>query len=171
MDGKTPVSLEGVDVLRAGEAGQGVSNGAAEEFADFLSGRSAYLSTSALSAAGRKVGDSITLSANGHAIRVRVAGILPSSSNTNAATMDIAAAQWRFGMLGRLQRLDIQLAPGIGIGGASGDPRGVCRLTPSWRIPPVKRRATTGFPPPIRVNLDMCGAYRAADRWLPRLFR
>ncbi|WP_426287900.1 FtsX-like permease family protein [Luteibacter sp. E-22] len=155
MDGKTPVSLEGVDVLRAGEAGQGVSNGAAEGFADFLSGRSAYLSTSALSAAGRKVGDSITLSANGHAIRVRIAGILPSSSNTNAATMDIAAAQWRFGMLGRLQRLDIQLAPGIGIAGAMRAIRAVLPADAIVADTTSEAARNDGLSAAYRVNLDM----------------
>lgn len=155
VDGKTPVSLEGVDVLRAGGMGQGVSNGATDGFANFLSGRSVYLSTAALSAAGRKAGDAITLSANGHAIQVRIAGSLPSSESRNVATMDIAAAQWRFGMLGRLQRMDIQLAPGVGVAGAMRAIRAV--LPPDAIVADIASEAARndGLSAAYRVNLDM----------------
>ncbi|MDQ0008032.1 putative ABC transport system permease protein [Luteibacter jiangsuensis] len=155
VDDKIQVSLEGVDVLRAGGMGQGASDGGAEGLADFLSGRSVYLSAAALSAAGRKVGDSMTLGANGHAIQVRIAGTLPSRANTNAVTMDIAAAQWRFGMLGRLQRLEIRLAPGIGTAGAMRMIRAV--LPPDAIVTDTASEAARndGLSAAYRVNLDM----------------
>lgn len=155
VDGKTPVSLEGVDVLRAGGMGQGASGGAADGLAGFLSGRSVYLSAAALSAAGHEVGDSMMLSANGHAIQVRITGTLPSSIDGNIATMDIAAVQWRFGMLGRLQRLDIRLAPGIGTAGAMRAIRAV--LPPDAIVTDTASEAARndGLSAAYRVNLDM----------------
>ncbi|WP_429197108.1 FtsX-like permease family protein [Luteibacter sp. W1I16] len=155
VDGKIPVSLEGIDVLRAGGMGQGVSGGAMEGFTDFLSGRSVYLSPAALAATGRKTGDTITLSANGHTSQARIAGSLPTAANTNVATMDIAAAQWRFGMLGRLQRLDIQLGPGVGAGGAIRAIRAV--LPPDTIVADTASEAARndGLSAAYRVNLDM----------------
>jgi putative ABC transport system permease protein len=66
-----------------------------------------------LAATGHKVGDSIGVKANGHSLKATVAGTLPPAAGTQLAIMDIAAVQWRFGTLGRLQRLDIHLAPGV----------------------------------------------------------
>nr|WP_240147913.1 FtsX-like permease family protein [Luteibacter yeojuensis] len=113
VDGKTPVVLEGVDVFRAGGLEEGGGGSGSRGFDAFLAGRSVYLSSAQLAAAGRKVGDSVRLEANGHAYQVAIAGALPSAVGTRMAVMDIAAAQWRFGSLGRLQRLDIHLAPGM----------------------------------------------------------
>lgn len=113
VDGKMPVTLEGVDILRAGGLGQGSGTNGLAGFESFLGGKSVYLSVAQLAAAGRKVGESISLKANGRTYQVSVAGTLPAAPGTRMAVMDIAAAQWRFGMLGRLQRLDIHLAPGV----------------------------------------------------------
>jgi putative ABC transport system permease protein len=113
IDGKIPVTLEGIDVFRAGSMGQGPSGNGLAGYQDFLAGRSIILSATSLAAAGRKVGETIRLDANGHAFQVKVAGTLPSAAGTQLAVMDIGAVQWRFGMLGRLQRLDVHLASGV----------------------------------------------------------
>jgi putative ABC transport system permease protein len=45
--------------------------------------------------------------------KLRVAGILPATALDNrAGVIDIAAAQWKLGHLGRLSRINIRLAPG-----------------------------------------------------------
>jgi putative ABC transport system permease protein len=155
VDGKTPVSLEGIDVLRTGSVGQGTGSGVAGRFDAFLSGESAWLSTSALSAAGRKVGDTITLSANGRAIPLRIAGSIPWATDAPVAIMDIAAAQWRFAMLGRLQRLDVHIAPGVDAAGAV---RAIRAVLPSDAIvvdAASDAARNDGLSAAYRVNLDM----------------
>lgn len=109
LDGKTQVALEGIDVFRAASVGQGTAMGGSSGFEGFLEGRSIYLSASALAVSGRKVGESTVVEANGHAFRADIAGTLPAAAGSRSAAMDIAAVQWRFGMLGRLQRMDIRV--------------------------------------------------------------
>ena len=105
------VTLLGLDALRAAAApalfappGEGAS--AFDEDA-------VYLSSAALAAVGRRAGDPLVLTANGRTQTLRSAGVLPAAGDTRRlAVMDIAAAQWRFGTLGRLQRIDLKLEPG-----------------------------------------------------------
>ncbi len=72
-----------------------------------------FLSATALALTGAHVGGEISIDAAGREARFRVAGLLPAASEGQAlAVIDIAEAQWRFGQLGRLQRIDVRLAAG-----------------------------------------------------------
>ncbi|NBB16789.1 FtsX-like permease family protein [Caulobacter sp. SLTY] len=62
---------------------------------------------------GRKPGDIFTLSAGGRTVPLTIAGPLPAvDAERRIAVLDIAAAQWRFDQIGRLQRIDLKLSPG-----------------------------------------------------------
>lgn len=113
--GKTSITLLGVDVLRAaavtpsligirpGRFGDGTGS-AFDETALFLSRR-------ALTEAHTHVGAQVPVIADGHAVQLRVAGTLPAVDDTaSIGVMDIAAAQWRFGRIGRIDRLDLLLS-------------------------------------------------------------
>lgn len=154
IDGKTAVSLEGVDLLRAAPPGQAAGMGDSGLFQGLLTGQSVYLSDQALEATRRRVGDTVKLAANGHELPVRIAGSVPSGGDPRAV-MDIAAAQWRFGVLGRLQRLDVHLAPGAD---AAATARAVRAVLPADAIvadasSDVARN--DGLSAAYRVNLDM----------------
>lgn len=70
-----------------------------------------FLSRAALTATRTRVGDRLPVTANGRTVSLRVAGTLPGAAAGQAlGTIDIAAAQWRFGRLGRIDRLDLKLA-------------------------------------------------------------
>jgi putative ABC transport system permease protein len=71
---------------------------------------SLFLSPSAL--AGRHVGDEASLIVDGKAQRFRIAGIAPGATDRGLGVIDIAAAQDRFDRLGRIDRIDLKLAPG-----------------------------------------------------------
>jgi putative ABC transport system permease protein len=114
--GTARITLLGLDVLRAAavtpslvaipRAAPGRDDRAGVFDADAL-----VLSHRALAEAGARVGAVITLTANGHAVPLRVAGVLAGADDGPAiAVMDIAAAQWRFGRLGRIDRIDLALA-------------------------------------------------------------
>jgi len=116
---KSQLTLLGVDILRAaaatpklvGNFGNGEAiGGQTSPFAeDAIS-----LSPAALGAVGGHVGETITLTASGRVAAFHIVGALPGASEAQRlAVIDIAAAQWRFGQLGRLHRVDLKLAPGI----------------------------------------------------------
>ncbi len=53
----------------------------------------------------------VVVVANGRSVPLRIAGTLPATDDAVAVgVMDIAAAQWRFGRLGRIDRIDLALS-------------------------------------------------------------
>jgi putative ABC transport system permease protein len=105
-------TLLGLDPIRAAivtptligssHSGPGQSDGLASD--------ALFLSRTALRASGAKIGDRISVSANGRAAMLRVVGTLSAVPDSQIlGVIDIAAAQNRFGRLGRLDRLDVKL--------------------------------------------------------------
>ncbi|WP_447797020.1 FtsX-like permease family protein [Sphingomonas sp. M6A6_1c] len=112
--GGTRLTLLGIDVIRAAAvtpsligirpAGPDTGNdGVFDEAALFLSRR-------ALAQAKARVGAIVQVTANGRTVPLRVAGTLPGADEAAVGAIDIAAAQWRFGRLGRIDRLDLALS-------------------------------------------------------------
>ncbi len=111
--GGADIELLGLDVLRAAHVTPSlIGMSGRDRPADTLFDEDAvFLSRSALAAAHARVGGTLLLSANGHEQIVRIAGTLPGVADGQAiAVMDIAAVQWRFGRLGRLDRIDLALS-------------------------------------------------------------
>jgi len=113
--GTKRLTLLGVDVVRAavvtpsliGARPQGADTGNDAVFDE----DTLFLSRAALTQVGAKIGSRVTVVANGRAVPLRVAGTLPATDAAVAVgVMDIAAAQWRFGRLGRIDRLDLALS-------------------------------------------------------------
>ncbi|MDH7975231.1 FtsX-like permease family protein [Sphingomonas sp. AR_OL41] len=112
--GRAHVTLLGLDILRAavvtptliGVRSQGRETGGAAVFDE----TDIFLSREALERSGAKPGAVVTIAANGRAVPLRIAGTLPGvGDGTAVAVMDIAAAQWKFDRLGRLDRLDVKV--------------------------------------------------------------
>ena len=88
---------------------QSMGSAATERLAT-LSEDTLFLSTSAQTALGTKADDPLRLQAGTHILNLRVAGDLPGvAENQRIAVMDIAVVQDRFGLLGRLTRIDLRL--------------------------------------------------------------
>lgn len=114
--GKARITLLGLDIMRAavvtpaliGMAPRGLEGGRAESAFD---DNALFLSARALAEAGVRVGDQVVVNANGYAVPLRVAGTLPGADEAaSLGVMDIAAVQWRFGRLGRIDRIDLALS-------------------------------------------------------------
>jgi putative ABC transport system permease protein len=112
--GKTRLTLLGVDVIRAaavtpsliGIRPRGPDSGNDAAFDE----TALFLSRAALAQLGARVGSELLVVANGRTVRLRVAGTLPATDEALAiGVIDIAAAQWRFARLGRLDRIDLVL--------------------------------------------------------------
>ena len=113
--GAARMTLLGLDILRAVGVtptliGVRARSSGADGTAVFDEG-SVFLSRAALERSGAKLGALVTIAANGRAVPLRIAGTLPGVADDSAvAVMDIAAAQWRFDRIGRLDRIDVKVA-------------------------------------------------------------
>lgn len=113
--GRGRFTLLGIDVIRAAAVTPGLvgsaPSGPDARGDDVFAGDRLFLSRAALVATGARVGDRLSVSAGGRRARLVVAGTLPAVPEGQAlGTLDIGAAQWRFGRLGRLDRIDLRLA-------------------------------------------------------------
>jgi len=81
---------------------------------DALAADAIFLSPAAQQWLGVHAGDNVTLRSGTSNVHLRVAGgIVAARPGQRIAVMDIAAAQWRFGRVGKLSRVDVQLERGV----------------------------------------------------------
>ncbi|MCM0033128.1 FtsX-like permease family protein [Sandarakinorhabdus limnophila] len=96
-----------VGLSRAGQSGVGSRPA--------WQGDAVWLSPALQRATGLQPGDAFTFTAAGRQARFTVMGRLAAAGDdAQIAVIDISEAQWRFGQMGRLHRLDLKLADGAG---------------------------------------------------------
>lgn len=116
--------------------------------------RAVFLSPAALQ--GRAVGQEIELSAGGRSAVFKVAGALPGvGDERKVAVLDIAAAQWKLGALGRLQRLDLKLARGADVARVAERLRAVLPNDAQLLTQASEARRSDSLSRAYRVNLDV----------------
>jgi len=115
-----------------------------------------YLSSVAAQELQLHRGDPLPVTVGSSAKTLRVLGILPESAYSQPlGLMDIASAQWTFNALGRLNRIDLRLAPGTDVDALRRDlekslPPGVLAIAPQ-----VERDRAVSVTRAYRVNLNM----------------
>jgi putative ABC transport system permease protein len=115
-----------------------------------------YLSSSAAQALKLKRGDQLRVTVGSTPKVLRVIGVLAQGTFPQAlGLMDIASAQWTFDAVGRLNRIDLRLAPGTDVDAmrrALGKslPPGVFAIAPQ-----VERDRAVTVTRAYRVNLNM----------------
>jgi putative ABC transport system permease protein len=115
-----------------------------------------YLSSAAAQALQLRRGDPLPVTVGSSAKTLRVLGILPESAYSQPlGLMDIASAQWTFNAVGRLNRIDLRLAPGTDVDALRRDiakdlPPGVLAIAPQ-----VERDRAVTVTRAYRVNLNM----------------
>jgi putative ABC transport system permease protein len=146
----------GLDPFRAavlqpaimGDIGEGV-------FQLFDSG-SIYLSSAAAQELKLRRGDLLQVTVGSSAKALRVLGILAQGTYPQPlGLMDIAAAQWAFNAVGRVNRIDVRLTPGTDVETFRRDlgpklPAGVLAIAPQ-----VERDRAVTVTKAYRVNLNM----------------
>ncbi|MFM0355287.1 FtsX-like permease family protein [Paraburkholderia nemoris] len=81
---------------------------------DTLAADTVFLSAAAQQWLNVKIGDDVALQSGTSIVHFRVAGgLVRTRPGQRLAVMDIAAAQWKFGKVGKLSRIDVQLDRGI----------------------------------------------------------
>jgi putative ABC transport system permease protein len=109
------LKLLGIDPFRALQmqpalAGAGAT--AERQGQGLLAENSIWLSPAAAQSLELEVGDDLDVQVALDRVRFRVAGILPPGAYTQpVGLLDIGEAQWRLQRLGRLDRVDLRLAP------------------------------------------------------------
>lgn len=114
-------TLLGLDVIRAAVVTPSLvgapANGIGVTGDDIFAGDALFLSQAMLIAGKLRVGDSVIINANGRASRMVVRGLLPAiAEGRRVGVVDIAAAQYLFGRLGKIDRIDLKLEPEIQLG-------------------------------------------------------
>jgi putative ABC transport system permease protein len=109
------LKILGIDVFRAAAIAPDLLGVPAKDKPfDSLMDDAIFLSPAAMTWLGVKTGDTLTLRAGPRPVRLRVAGgIARARPGQRIAVMDLGAAQWRFGLLGRLSRIELKLQPGV----------------------------------------------------------
>jgi putative ABC transport system permease protein len=112
---KGSLKIVGLDPLRAGFIAPDLSGVPARDRpSDILADDALFLSPAAQEWLQKKRGDPLLLRAGTRDFTLRVAGpILRARSGQRIGVMDIGAAQWRFGQVGRLTRVDLKLRDGV----------------------------------------------------------
>lgn len=115
-DRPSTLRLLGMDPLRAAAIQPALFADRPQRIFELLRPDSVWLSAGAAQALKLDKGDRLALVVGLARVEFEVAGVLPAASlRGNAALTDIATAQWRLGQLGRLNRIDLRLAPGADV--------------------------------------------------------
>jgi putative ABC transport system permease protein len=115
-----------------------------------------YLSSSAAQELDVQRGGSLQVAVGNSTKTLRVAGILSAGTYPQAlGLMDIASAQWTFNAVGRINRIDLRLAPGTDVDHLRRElgrtlPPGVLAIAPQ-----VERDRAVTVTRAYRVNLNM----------------
>ncbi len=155
------LTVLGLDVLRAARVTPALlgrpfpANDAGAAF-DVFAEDAVYLSSAAASALNAQAGQALRLGESTPDVQWIYRGTLPGASDSRLlAVMDIAAAQWRFGALGRLQRVDLALQPGADAAAVQAAVRAVLPADAQLVTPQSEAQRSDSLSRAYRVNLEM----------------
>ncbi|WP_211441047.1 ABC transporter permease [Collimonas humicola] len=114
---QSALKVLGIDVFRAAHVAPDlVGVPAPERPFDTLSDDAIFLSAAAQEWLQVRPGEQLALRNGTGLVHLRVAGGLASArAGQRVAVMDIGAAQWRFGRIGKLSHIDLKLQPGVNL--------------------------------------------------------
>ena len=146
----------GLDVFRAVVLQPALIGDLGDGAFQLLDSDAIYLSSAAAEELKLRRGDRLDVTVGSSSKHLRIIGILAKSAYPQPlGLMDIASAQWVFNLLGRLNRIDLRLAPGTDVDAWRRDvgrvlPAGVLAIAPQ-----VERDRAVSVTRAYRVNLNM----------------
>jgi putative ABC transport system permease protein len=114
-DRRGSLTLLGVDAFRSRQLQSSLAAlaGTMSSSSAAFDPQAVFLSASAARELKRDTGDVLEIQIGEETQQLRIAGVLPQAGlEDRAGVMDIAAAQWKFGRLGKLSRINLRLASG-----------------------------------------------------------
>ncbi|HUO78765.1 MAG TPA: ABC transporter permease [Steroidobacteraceae bacterium] len=144
----------GVDPLLAGTLQPALYGDLVGNFVPLLAPTAIALSARAAESLSVAAGGTLQVQVGAERRTLEVVAVLPESAyGRRLGLMDIGAAQWTLGALGRLSRLDLRLRPGVDaarFGAGLALPAGVAAVTPE-----IAEARGASLSRAYRVNLDM----------------
>jgi putative ABC transport system permease protein len=153
---REPLKVLGLDPFRAASLQPALIADIGERVFQLFEPDSIYLSSSAAQELNLRRGDLLPVTIGSASTALRVIGVLSEATYSQAlGVMDIASAQWAFDAIGRVNRIDLQLAPGTDVQGfrrilSEKLPVGVLAIAPQ-----VERDRAVSVTRAYRVNLNM----------------
>jgi putative ABC transport system permease protein len=151
-----PLKVIALDIFRAGTLQPALLGELTGDPRRLFAPRGIYLSQRASVDLGIKTGQPLTVIVGSEPVQLEVLGLLSAGSYPQSiGLMDIAAAQWTFHRLGLLNRIDLQLQPGVN---AQEYMRSLGARLPSGAVavaPEVERDRAATVTRAYRVNLNM----------------
>ncbi|HEX4333835.1 MAG TPA: FtsX-like permease family protein [Usitatibacter sp.] len=151
--------IVGIDALRASRLQPAflsdTARTGAAEVGTLLESDSLWLAPAAAARLAAKPGDDVPVATPSGPVKLHVAGILPGlAGGGDVAAMDIAGAQWRFGRIGSLSRIDLRLRSGVD---AASFKRMLAATLPAGLVvetPATASQRAADISRAYRVNLD-----------------
>ena len=153
---RQPLKILGLDIFRAAELQPALLADLRGDVRRLFAPRAVYLSPSAAAELAVQPGQRLPVVVGTRTVQLEVLGLMSMQNYPGSlGIMDIAAAQWSFELLGRLNRIDLRVAPGVDparmIAALSTSlPRGAVAVAPQME----RDRAVT-VTRAYRVNLNM----------------
>jgi putative ABC transport system permease protein len=153
---RSPLRVLGLDAFRAGAMQPALFAEVGGELLELLEPDAIMLSAAAAERLGLARGDTLEVISGTQLRRLRIIGILSADAYPQAlGLMDIASAQWQFGLAGRLNRIDLRLGEGVGAEAFRRRlepqlPAGVVAVAPA-----IERARAASATRAYRVNLGM----------------
>ncbi len=154
--GDEPLQILGLDPFRAATLQPALIGALAADVTHLFDHNAIVLSDAAAEELRLRPGDSLPVAVGSETRVLQVIDVLPTDAYPDAlGIMDIASAQWMLGRLGRLDRIDLRLRPGVDLARFRARllarlPAGVVASTP--RIENGRAATATRA---YRVNLNM----------------
>ena len=155
-DGSGSVKLVGLDPFRAALVQPELVAHAGTQLMDLLTQDAVWITQATADALGLTVGAALQLRVGTQPVTLRVAGIAPYDAYPGRAAIgDIATVQWRLGQLGRLQRIDLRLQPGVDPTHAARELAPLLPAGVTLAPPAVEASRASAMTRAYRLNLDM----------------
>ncbi len=146
----------GFDALRAAQVQPALLPERSGMVLELFDADAILLSQPAADWLGLKAGDELKIQVGTSTLSLKVAGLLPEGAyRQRLGVMDIAAAQWRLARLGRLNRIDLRLKPGVDIDAFRGSLQGTLPAGVHAAAPETEAERGANLTRAYRLNLDM----------------
>ncbi len=153
---KDSLKIIGFDPLRAAQVQPSLLPERAGMTLELFDAEAVLLSPSAAQWLGIKAGDTLDIQVGTRVVPLKVAGLLPEGAyRQRLAVMDVAAAQWRLGQLGRLNRIDLRLKPGTDVEAFRRELQSLLPAGVQAATPETEGGRGSNLTLAYRLNLDM----------------
>jgi putative ABC transport system permease protein len=150
------LKILGVDPFRSAQVQPELLAGAQDRIVELFDADALLLSPAAADWLGLKTGDALRVHVGTSGIELKIIGLLaPGAYRQRLALMDIASAQWRLQRLGRLDRIDLRLRPGVDIETFRRELTALLPANIQVATPHAEAERNASLSRAYRLNLDM----------------